>query len=252
MKKIIFTTLLFVFASANVMAQCYLDRHNTNWFDGWLSCNTSMNPNAMRGESHWILYNLNELYELHQLHIWNTNAPDYLTSGMQSIAIDISDDGVTWTSVGEFEIPMADGSSTYEGLDLYDFEGTNAQYVLITGLSNHGGSCFGLSEMRIDVREEVIVGVEDKPLNSGCLSANIFPNPISAFSKAIITSDCSRAPIQYSIQDISGKTIKTGVITMFADEVELDLNALPIVAGSYVLSLQQQDVVQRFKMVKVD
>ncbi len=249
MKKTII--IILVFAYTHISAQCFLDRHNTTWYDGWISCETSMNPNPVRGESHWILYNFNYPYELFQMHIWNTNAPDYLTDGMQDIVIDISNDGVTWTQAGEFQIPMADGTSTYEGLDLYDFDGTSAQYLLITGLSNHGGSCYGLSEIRIDVADAIVVANKE-PVEPACLSARIFPNPVNASSKAIISNFCSNAPVYYSIHDISGKTIKSGEIIPVSNEVELDISSLSIVAGSYFLSLQQGDVIRRFKMMKVE
>ncbi len=252
MKKTISIILFFVFISANISAQCFLDRHNTTWFDGWISCTTSVNPNPIRGESHWILYNFNYPYELFQMHFWNTNAPDYLADGMQNIVIDISNDGINWTEAGEFQIPIADGTSTYEGLDLFNFDGTSAQYVLITGLTNHGGSCFGLSEIRIDVADDIVVVSNEELINPPCLSAQIFPNPINENSKAIISNYCSNAPIYYSIQDISGRTIKSGEIIPESDEVELDINSLPIVSGSYILSLQQKDVMRRFKMMKVD
>lgn len=252
MKKIIIIFILFAFTSANLLAQCFLDRHNTTWFDGWISCTTSVNPNPVRGEVHWILYDFNYPYELFQMHIWNTNAPEYLDNGMASIVIDISNDGINWTEVGEFQIPMADGTSTYEGLDLYNFDGTNAQYVLITGLTNHGGSCFGLSEIRIDVADEIVVVSNNEPVNIGCLSAKVFPNPINEDSKAIISNYCSNAPIYYSIQDISGRILKRGEIIPSSEEVELELSSLPIVVGSYILSLQQKDVVRRFKMMKVE
>lgn len=249
MKKSII--IILIFAYTNISAQCFLDRHNTTWYDGWISCEPSMNPNPLRGESHWILYNFNYPYELFQMHIWNTNAPDYLADGMQDIVIDISNDGVNWTQAGEFQIPMADGTSTYEGLDLYDFDGTSAQYLLITGLTNHGGSCFGLSEIRIDVADAVVVANEE-PVEPACLSARIFPNPVNATSRAIISDICSNAPIHYSIHDISGKTIKSGEIIPASNTVELDLSSLSIIAGSYILSLQQQDLVRRYKMMKVE
>lgn len=250
MKNTFLIIILSAITCANISAQCFLDRHNTTWFDGWLSCTTSMNPNPARGESHWILYNLNAPYELFGMHIWNTNAPDYLADGMQDIVIDISTDGVNWTEAGEFQIPMADGTSIYEGLDLFDFGGTTAQYVLITGVTNHGGTCFGLSEIRIDVTDAIVSNKEVLP--AGCLSATVFPNPINENSKAIITSECSNAPITYSVQDISGRTIKSGEISMISNNAELDLSTLPIVAGSYVLVLQQEDLVRRLKIMKAE
>ena len=251
MKKLIFITIFFAFVYLNTSAQCYLDRHNTSWMDQWISCAASESPNPVRGESHWVLYNFNEPYELFQMHVWNVNAPEYLTNGMNDIAIDISLDGTTWTEIGTFQIPIADGTSIYEGLDLFDFEGLPAQYVLITGLSNHGGDCFGLSEIRIDVADAPIVDVDD-PLSPDCLSATIFPNPVTSDSRAIISAHCSNATITYSILDLSGKTLFRGELSPKGEEVQLDISSLPIVAGSYILSLQQLDMVRRIKIVKVD
>ncbi len=252
MKRNILFFLLFALAASTVSAQCFLDRHNTTWYDGWISCTPSMNPNAARGESHWILYDLNYAYGLFQLHIWNTNAPEYLSSGMQDIAIDISNDGVSWTEVGEFQVPMADGASTYEGLDLYDFGGVNARYVLITGLTNYGGPCFGLSEIRIDVADEIVTPGTAPPLSGGCLSAHIFPNPVQEHSRAVVTSTCSNEPVQYAIQGLSGKTVMSGRIALTGGEGMLELNALPAVAGVYVLSLRQGDQLRRLRVVKAE
>jgi len=252
MKRRIIIFLFFVFISANVFAQCFLDRHNTTWYDGWISCTMSPNPNPVRGESHWILYDFNYAYELYQMHIWNTNAPDYLADGMQEIVIDISNDGANWTEIGTFQIPMADGTSTYEGLDLYDFDGTAAQYVLITGLSNHGGSCYGLSEIRIDVADEIIVVTDTEELSPDCLSATIFPNPINDNSKAIISNICSYDPIYFSIQDITGKIIKSGEIIPTSNEAQLNLHSFTNTSGAYILNLQQADIIRKFKLVKLE
>jgi len=210
-----------------------------------------MNPNAARGESHWILYQFDFPYELFQMHIWNTNAPDYLMDGMQNIVIDISTDGVDWTEIGEFQVPIADGTSTYEGFGLHDFNGTMAQYVLITGLTNHGGSCFGLSEIRIDVADAIVVS-DEEPTDSDCLATRVFPNPVKEQSRAIISNVCQYTPITYSIQDISGRVVQSGEVIPGADVVELNLNTSSIVPGSYILSVQQQGVMRRVKMMKVE
>lgn len=250
MQKILITLFILVTA-VQLRAQCYLDRHNTTWYDGWISCTTSMNPNPARGESHWILYNLNYPYTLYQMHLWNLNSPDYWTDGMQDIVIDISLDGANWTEVGTFQLPAADVTATYEGVDLFDFDGTAAQYVLITGLSNHGGSCFGLSEIRIDVADEVIVADREQQL-SGCLTARVFPNPVNATSRAVISNICSAAPITYTIEDVGGRVLQNGQLTPSAAEVELDVDLSRLAAGSYLLSVRQQGVVRRLKVVKVE
>lgn len=252
MKRTTLLFILFALAASTVSAQCFLDRHNTTWYDGWMSCTPSMNPNTARGESHWILYDLNYAYSLFQMHLWNTNAPDYLASGLQDIAIDISNDGTTWTEVGEFQLPMADGTPTYEGVDLYDFGGVNARYVLITGLSNYGGPCFGLSEIRINVADDIITSNTAPAMPAGCLTARIFPNPVNEESKAVVTSTCGDAPVYYAITDLSGKTIASGALTLAAGEAVVELNTLPAAAGLYVLSVRQGDQLRRFKVVKVE
>ena len=100
--------------------------------------------------------------------------------------------------------------------------------------------------------DEVIVVADHEPISPECLSATIFPNPINETSKAIISNYCSTDPIYYSIQDISGKTLERGEMMPIGNQVELNINSFPIVAGTYILHLQQSDVVRRFKMMKVD
>ena len=134
-------------------AQCDTLRHNTTWFDGWISCEATENPNSVRGSGHWIQYDFGETYKLYELHIWNTNAPDLLDYGMQNVVIDVSLDGTTWTEAGQYLIPQADGDSHYEGAELMSFDSAIARFVIITAIDNYGGNCFGLSEMRVRASE---------------------------------------------------------------------------------------------------
>jgi hypothetical protein len=109
-----FTRLLFVFlftASYWLMnAQCYPDRHNTTWYDGWISCEASENPNPDRGESHWIHISTWAIPIT-----WDkcmSGIPMLLitsTDGIQSAAIDISVDGINWIELGEFDFEQGNG-----------------------------------------------------------------------------------------------------------------------------------------------
>ena len=58
MKKIILILVIIVVTSDMLLAQCYPNRHNTNWYDGWVSCMPAENPNPERMESHWILFKM--------------------------------------------------------------------------------------------------------------------------------------------------------------------------------------------------
>lgn len=140
-------------------AQCDTLRHNNTWFDGWISCEETINPNAVRGPGHWILYDFNQQYTLFEMHVWNTNAPDILDYGLQNVVVDISNDGTTWSEFGSYVFPQGTGDSRYSGVDVMNFDSTNAQYVLITAVDNYGGSCYGLSEIRIRARDRCL---EDK------------------------------------------------------------------------------------------
>lgn len=172
MKQNIILTIILLSFSANIaFGQCFPDRHNTNWFDGWISCETAPNPKSAYGDSHWILYDFKESYELGQMQVWNSNDPSHLDYGMQEVAIDYSLDGIDWVQLGNYEFEIASGKSIYEGFEGPDFDGAFARYVLITGLSNYGGECFGLSEIRIAV-EESSVATEEVSLDVDCSTSS--------------------------------------------------------------------------------
>ena len=130
-------------------AQVYPDRHSTNGFDGWISCEPSVHPTSGHGNSHWIQYDFGQNYSLHDMQIWNMNHPDYLKSGIKRMIVEISTNGTIWTLVDTVTLPKATASGRYEGILGPDLGGTTARYMLLTALSNHGDGCYGLSEVRI-------------------------------------------------------------------------------------------------------
>lgn len=142
--------ILFFFSIAcSISAQCLDDRHTTSAIDGWLSCETQPNPNAIRGMSHWLHINLGSIRTVHDLQIWNMNHPNMLESGMKAVIIDVSNNGSNWTTVDTFSFGRGNGSSYYEGFLGPDLGGITAGHILITGIDNYGGGCYGLSELRI-------------------------------------------------------------------------------------------------------
>jgi len=148
-KKISTYLFLIIISSSIALAQCDEDRHSTNIHESWMSCSISDNPNSARPFSHWLLYNLGQPTELYKSTIWNLNHPEYLNNGIQTLAFDYSLDSINWVTFGNEVIAQGPGASAYEGIDGPDFDGIVAQYVLLTGLNNYGGDCFGLSEIRI-------------------------------------------------------------------------------------------------------
>ena len=152
--KTFIATIICCSLFGSVVGQVYDDmRHNTNYNDAWISCSALPNPNTNRGDGHWIMYDLRNDYDIFQFTFWNLNDPARLNDGIQEIAIDVSLDGNTWNQMGTYTLPMSDGSSFYTGVNALSLNGATARYVLLTGLSNYGGSCYGLSEVKFGVSE---------------------------------------------------------------------------------------------------
>ncbi len=231
-------------------AQCFPERHSTNWYDGWMSCSTAPNPNSARAMSHWIMYDLENLYELNRTHIWNHNEPGNLGSGVREVAVDYSLDGSTWTAVGIFTIGQANGLPTYEGEAGPNLGGVEARYVLLTALSNYGADCFSLGEIRIEA-EEVNVSVSDQNEANVCLKVDVFPNPVKDIARVYVESSC-QGEIAYQLFDLLGKQINNGDVTEIVDEKGyFSLNASGLNSGEYVLEIQNQEGVIRKTILKL-
>lgn len=156
MKKIHIIPFLFFLSIPLLNAQMYPDRHNTNWFDGWISCTTSVSPNATRGDIHWVMYDLGYDYPLGEINLWNCNIPDSTDMGLQNIIIDYSKDGLEWEELGNYTLTKSLGSSIYQGEEVGTFNGQTARFILINGMTNYGGDCYSFSEFRVNVVEAVV------------------------------------------------------------------------------------------------
>lgn len=139
--------------SYNEYEICNQNQHS-NQVDSWQSCNTSPNPNIGRGTGHWIMYDLNDNYQIHDTHIWNYNRVGETGKGIQEVAVDVSFDGTSWKNIGIHNWGEATGTTDYEGFAGADYAGEPARYVLITALSNwDGGDCTGFSELSMNLAE---------------------------------------------------------------------------------------------------
>jgi len=186
-KILIVFAWLIILINQQLAAQCTDNTHSNNSNDSWLSCQTSTSPNPIRGNSHWLLYDLGYAYELEATQIWNYNVSNATNLGANNIIIDYSMDGNTWSTLGTFPLNQASGNNNYSGFNGPNFNGVIAQYVLITFQSNFAGTnCIGISEVQISVA----------PNNTNCgdfqVTSNIANNPIANgiyFSNTIITSN---------------------------------------------------------------
>lgn len=151
MKKLIYISLLNFLCIHALSAQCS-NGDASIWQNTWASCSKTSNPKAEYGNSHWIQYDLGTVRDLSKTWVWNTNDPTQLDQGFNLVKIDYSEDGQTWTHLGEMNFPKAKGDAIYSGFSGPDFSNIKAQYVLLTAISNHGdATCAGLAEIKFNL-----------------------------------------------------------------------------------------------------
>ena len=149
--KIYSTVIVFLIISQIGLAQCF-DPDASIWLDTWASCEVSPNPKNEYGSTHWIQYDFGSVRTLSKSWVWNANDPSKLEQGFNLVKIDYSTDGETWDYWGEMNFPMAQGEPIYGGFPGPDLLGIEAQYVLLTAMSNHGDpNCSGLAEIKFNL-----------------------------------------------------------------------------------------------------
>ena len=177
MKQFLSLLALTFFALPSLTGQCYPNRHNTSPDTKWMSCTPVQSPNTSRGVSHWLLLTLDEYKAIGNIYLWNIADPNYLIDGANSIAIDVSTDGVIWSEATTVTLAQGDSSGIYEGEEVADLAGVTAKYLLFTALTNHGGSCYGLSELKVETVNFPCAGdhlfLDDDPIVPGVYAADI-------------------------------------------------------------------------------
>ncbi|WP_203256851.1 T9SS type A sorting domain-containing protein [Hyunsoonleella ulvae] len=240
--------ILFLVSCVQVIeAQCYPDRHSTNWFDGWVSCEPSQNPITSYGETHWIMYDLGYNYVLNETQFWNANEPRNLDFGINEFHVDYSLDAITWNTLGTFNLEQASGTSTYQGSEGPNFNATKARYVLITPTSNFGGSCYGFSELKIEITDPFTVVEEEDGYN-----ASVYPNPFIDSVSLRVVSLSQSEPVNFTLYDIMGRAITSGNINITEDNqnYQLPINGYNLSVGIYILKTNQNGKEKSFKLIK--
>jgi len=112
----------------------------------WLSSMAGPQPT-------WIEFQLDGVYKLHQMWVWNSNTSleAVLGFGFKDVTIEYSVNGTDYTTLGTtHEFARAPGAADYAYNTTIDFGGVAAKYVKLTATSNWGGTVpqYGLSEVR--------------------------------------------------------------------------------------------------------
>lgn len=233
MKYMLSLFSMFMLCSA-MSAQQFPDRHNTEITDSWTSCTVSENPNKVREDGHWIMYDFGNEYTLHGTTLWNVNAYQHTDKGTQELVIDYSINGEDWTELSYHTMTQGPASSFYEGEEGPNFEGINARYVIITSLSNYGhATCHGLSEVRFQATIATTTDTEELIADNNIA---VSPNPFSDATIVTLT-DIESGNYTYNVTDIGGKVILKGSVDVSSDKVTLPLDMANHTSGSYIFQL---------------
>ncbi len=227
---VVFSLLCFI----GLNAQCFEDRHSTILEDSWISCQLKESPNPQRGMSHWIMYDLGDRHLLGQSHFWNLNAPGYEEMGARKILIDYSTAGSIWIEWGLIELDRADASGFYEGQSGPDFQGLDAQFVLITITESYGSDCAGLAEVRFES-----LGISTSTVDESFASSKLITSPNPAYDHTYLQLD---SPLSFEatirLLTTEGKEIynQTAYISKGENSIKIEFGVLP--PGNYIIVLE--------------
>jgi len=167
--------------------------------------------------------------------------PGTLKDGIKKIAIDISLNGLEWEEVAEFELAESKGSGFYTGEAGPDLKGRVAKYILLSGLENYGGECFGLSEIRIGMTPAIINTVYNQDKTKPLIYLSLYPNPSEGQINVAING-FGVGDVKYTVTNVSGVILKEGLWKIESQFQQIKSLQADLESGIYYLSVYQGDL----------
>ena len=225
-------------------AQCVDDTHSPFADQAWLSCATTESPNSIRGNGHWIQYDLGHLYTLDSLYYWNYNAWSETGFGAREVVLDYSEDGVNWFEADTFLFEKAPGSWQYTGSAGPKLNNITGRYFLFTVLNtwDEFSTCAGLGELKFVLGKTTSI---KNPENT--LSFNVTPNPASRYIDITIPENIAVEAV--SLYTATGQKVAEQISPQ-QEVVEFDVSGLP--DGIYFVHLFTADEVGTRSIVKME
>ncbi|UCD49111.1 MAG: discoidin domain-containing protein, partial [Phycisphaerales bacterium] len=120
------------------------DTHSAEPTDMWLGVSDGSDPV-------WLEYGFDTVYRLHEMLIWNYNAPSALSEGfgLKDVTVEYSTDGAAWSALRDVELAQGTEAPDYAANTVVHLGGVAAKYVRLVVHSNWGTTAqYGLSEVR--------------------------------------------------------------------------------------------------------
>ncbi len=246
MKMLLHISILSLL-STSLFAQCLDNQaHNTSLNSVWMSCQTSPNPFAEIGETHWIMYEFEQLEAIESINIWNINNESQLASGAKRIRMDVSPDGADWINMGIINLDMGQADPNYLGELVDDFEAFEARYVLFTVFDNHGGPCSGLAEVKFNLGIGTVPTIDEELAAAVIIS----PNPADRFFNVSI-EDIAARTISYQLVDMTGRVLLREIADNDRVRSDIRISTTNMSEGTYALNMQTEEGLVTKKIVVV-
>jgi len=199
--------------------------------NNWLSCSKDENPNPARDSSHWIMYDLGSRYELHGSHVWNYNVENETNNGFETVAIDISEDGVNWTEWGIQNWPLAAGEDQYYGFSGPNFMGEYARFVLFTSL-DMDQECKGIGKVNFEAVFCPMIGTACDDGDSETIY-DYYDDNCECKGVSLYTNLCEQVSLMLGDSSIATNVYSAEEYVSSMSQV-MDTSTVSLLAGNYV------------------
>lgn len=241
--------LLFLLEINCVIAQC--ESAENYWIESWVSCVSKENPNPNRSDSHWLLFEFDELVVLNETHIWNANRPGETALGPKQVAFDFVDENGDWKHLADVEFPEASGAGDYAGFQGPSFGHVKVKKVLITVIETDAFSddCVSIAELQFFLGDEALnTGLEFSSVSEQN-ELEVYPNPFVESIQVTIPEEV-QGSFQTELYDVYGRLIALQEWQTDGVSQELNWEGHRLPKGVYLLSLRFGASVRSVKLVR--
>lgn len=167
---------------------CHID--DGRWVDRFASpLIHDTSPSGVVYTDGWIAFTFSTPQTISQMWVWNYNNPNYLGRGWESVAVDYSADGTTWTRLGGGDtyltFAQATGTNSYTCNNKIDFGGITVKKIVLSlkwATGNYGDTSHaGLSEILFKKSE--LTAASPNPENGSITNVN----PILSWTPGALT-----------------------------------------------------------------
>lgn len=144
--------------------QAIVNNSGMNGTNGRIHMHSNLVQDMYKGSTTEFIFDVGNIDQLGELHLWNYNAEGDADSGLKEITVAYSEDNSTYSDPVTYTLAKASGEDGLKATNTEDgtpinFGGVSGRYIKITVITNYGGEGNGLSEIRLyRYKQPTVVG----------------------------------------------------------------------------------------------